>query len=374
MKMSLLYAIGDATRNAGAPGALAWARAAVSRWNFRVFVLVPVAMLWVFAAAPARADYDPMKVGTGKNACMDLMVNDTTRGRQIPVRIFLPPPAGLSDVKLDRPGAPGNTPAPVIVFSHGLGGSRQGCAYLGRHWSARGYAVVYVQHPGSDTTVWKGKPFREMMSSMQEAANGSNYLLRVKDVPAVLDQLEQWNREEGHILHRQLDLRKVGMSGHSFGAITTQAVSGQRTPGGRALFTDRRIRAAIAFSPSCPKKGRPEQAFGKVSIPWLLMTGTKDLSLIGGATIESRLGVFAAVPATGDKYEVVLHNAEHSAFTDRRLPGDKEERNPNHHRAILALSTAFWDAYLSDEAAAKAWLDGNGPESILEAKDRWRRK
>jgi len=76
----------------------------------------------------------------------------------------------------------------------------------------------------------------------------------------------------------------------------------------------------------------------------------------------------------GGKYELVLYDAEHSAFTDRALPGDKAQRNPNHHRAILALSTAFWDAYLGNNQAAKDWLDGNGPGSILEKKDRWQKK
>jgi hypothetical protein len=41
-------------------------------------------------------------------------------------------------------------------------------------------------------------------------------------------------------------------------------------------------------------------------------------------------------------------------FTERPLPGDREQRNPNHHRAILALRTAFWDAYLCIDAAAQA--------------------
>jgi hypothetical protein len=58
-------------------------------------------------------------------------------------------------------------------------------------------------------------------------------------------------------------------------------------------------------------------------------------------------------------------------FTDRALPGDKEPRNPNHHRVILALSTAFWDAYLRDDPAARAWLNGPGARSILEPDDRW---
>ena len=105
----------------------------------------------------------------------------------------------------------------------------------------------------------------------------------------------------------------------------------------------------------------------------MLMTGTKDLAPIGNADMKSRLAVFPALPP-GGKYEAVLYGAEHSAFTDRALPGDTERRNPNHHRVILALSTAFWDAQLRGNKAAKAWLDGDGPRSVLERNDQWQRK
>ena len=210
------------------------------------------------------------------------------------------------------------------------------------------------------------------MAAMREAAGPQNFLLRVKDVPAVLDQLERWNEMEGHALSGRLDLKRVGMSGHSFGAVTTQAVSGQTNA--RVSFNDSRIKAAIAFSPSGPRGGGdPKQAFGSVKIPWLLMTGTNDEAAIGGVGVESRLSVFPALPA-GGKYELVLDKAEHSAFTDRALPGDKAKRNSNHHRASLAISTAFWDAYLRDDQAAKDWLDGEGPRSVLQKEDRWQRK
>ena len=75
----------------------------------------------------------------------------------------------------------------------------------------------------------------------------------------------------------------------------------------------------------------------------MLMTGTKDLAWVGRADMKSRLAVYPALHGA-PKYELVLHNAEHSVFTDRPLPGDREKRDPNHHRVILALSTAFWDA------------------------------
>ena len=73
------------------------------------------------------------------------------------------------------------------------------------------------------------------------------------------------------------------------------------------------------------------------------------------------------------KYEVVLFDAEHSVFMDHALPNDTEPRNPNHHRVILALSTAFWDAYLRGDANALAWLTGPGPRSVMEAQDEWKR-
>ena len=153
------------------------------------------------------------------------------------------------------------------------------------------------------------------------------------------------------------------MSGHSFGAVTTQAVSGQAFGRAGARFTDARIRAAIAFSPSSPRRGDAAAAFGAVKIPWMLMTGTKDTAPIGDADVASRLAVFPSLPP-GSKYELVLADAEHSAFGDRPLPGDRAARNPNHHRAILALSTAFWDAHLRGFEAAREWLDGTGARSV----------
>jgi predicted dienelactone hydrolase len=312
----------------------------------------------LLAIVPIGHAYDPLalpQAAPGKPA--DFTVKDTARKRDIPLRVYLPAE---------------NKPVPVVLFSHGLGGSRENNPYLGRHWAARGYVAVFLQHPGSDDSVWKDKPAAQRMSAMQAAASGENFLLRAGDVTAALDQLTKWNAAEGHALAGRMDLMKVGMSGHSFGAQTTQAVSGQRFPGGPSL-TDERIRAAIAFSPNAPKRGDPKDAFGAVRIPWLLMTGTKDLGVIGGATVESRLAVFPAL-APGDKYELVLHDAEHSAFGDRALPGESGQRNPNHHRVILALSTAFWDTHLRGDEAAKSWLNGAAPRAVMEEKDRWRKK
>jgi predicted dienelactone hydrolase len=316
-------------------------------------------LLLLTSASTQGSGYDPLALpAAGAHGMLDLTVHDSKRQRSIPIRVYLPQALPA---------------APVVLFSHGLGGSREGSGYLGEHWAGRGYVSVFLQHPGSDTEVWKDVPGGKRMQAMREAASTQNLLLRVKDVSAVLDQLDQWHSTDGHVLRGRLNLRKVGMSGHSFGAVTTQAVSGQQTERGKAPFTDRRIAAAVIMSPSTPRRGTPKAAFGKVALPWMLMTGTNDTAPIGGADMASRLAVFPALPA-GGKYELVLFGAAHSAFTDRDLAGSRESRDPNHHRAILALSTAFWDTFLVGNPSAKQWLNGDGPYSILQDKDRWQTK
>ena len=312
------------------------------------------------AQASSRTAYDPMVVAAGAPiAHLDLDVRDAARNRTIPIRMYRPRTS---------------SPAPVVLFSHGLGGARTNNAYLGTHWAARGYIAVFLQHPGSDESVWKDVGPARALAAMRKAASAENFMLRVADVPAVLDALATWNGERGHQLAGAFDMSRVGMSGHSFGAVTTQAVSGQAFPRQRADTRDARIDAALILSPSVPQQGDAMSAFGAVTTPWLLMTGTRDVGRIGGATVDDRLAVYPALPP-GSKYELVLFDAEHSAFGDRSLPGEKDGvRNPNHHRAILALSTAFWDAYLLGNSHARAWLDGAPARAVLEAKDRWQRK
>src|ERR1700682_4529116 len=206
--------------------------------------LVFIFWLLLMVSAPAviptiDAAYDPLLLDKYQPAPRDLTVRYTRRSRDIPIRVYLPKE---------------NKPAPVVLFSHGLGGSREGSAYLGNHWAARGYVAVFLQHPGSDDSVWKDNPPAQRLAAMKAAADLENFMLRVDDVRAVLDQLGQWNQAAGNPLSGRLDMKRIGMSGHSFGAVTTQAVSGQRFVRGTEV-TDPRIKAAVIMSPSGPRSG-----------------------------------------------------------------------------------------------------------------------
>ena len=326
-----------------------------------------VFLLFIFAsriasgaplARAAPAIYDPLAGAQTAPQPLDLTVNDAKRAREIPLRVYLPAQTAAT---------------PVVLFSHGLGGTREAATYLGNYWAAHGYVAVFMQHPGSDDGVWKNLPIRQRMAALKKAGNLENFLLRVGDVAAVLDQLEIWNPGTDNPLAGRLDMNRVGMAGHSFGAVTTEAVSGQTANFG-AGFTDKRIKAALILSPSAPQNGDANRAFGAIKIPWLLMTGTLDKSEIRGFDADSRLKVFPALPADGQKYQLILNKAEHSAFVDARMARDTQPRNPNHHRAIEAISTAFWDAYLRNDASAKTWINGDDVRGVLEAGDVWEAK
>jgi len=317
----------------------------------RPFRTALAAMLLLSGTALA---YDPLKVPEGEIVSKTFDLKDTAREREIPLRVYLP-----QDTK----------PAPVILFSHGLGGSRDNNPYLGNHWAKRGYVVVFVQHAGSDESVWKEAETGQRMVAMRKAASLESLMGRVKDIPSVIDALTRWNAEKDHPLGGRMDLEHLGMSGHSFGAVTTQAVAGQAYAGGRVPFLEKRIDAAVMFSPSTPALGDPAKAFASVTIPCLLMTGTLDDSPIGNSTAADRLKVFPAL-VKAPAWQVVFDKGTHMSFGDRDLKGNSEAGN-RYHKPILALSTAFWDARLRGDKEAAAWLNGPEARSVLVTEDKW---
>jgi predicted dienelactone hydrolase len=273
---------------------------------------------------------------------------DAKRDRKVPVKLYIP--------------KSGNGPFPVIVFSHGLGGSREGYEYLGRCWASHGYVSVHLQHPGSDSTVWGNSPMTEAMPNLRKAAaNLDNAANRPLDVSFAIDQLEKLNLEDSPLKGR-LDLARVGMAGHSFGAFTTLAIAGQVFigVGGKEIsFADPRVKAATAMSSPVPvNKATLDRAFGKIKIPCLHMTGTEDSSPIGDTHPKDRRLPFDHITGAG-QYLLTFQGGDHMIFggASSRL---KPEQESAFKRLICESSTAFWDAYLKHNPSAKAWLANGG--------------
>lgn len=285
----------------------------------------------------------------------DLEPLDSDRNREVPVKIYLKPSSG---------------PQPVILFSHGLGGSRNASPYLGNHWAENDYIAVFVQHKGSDSSIRNGTGPGQRLMALKQAISLENVLARLEDISFVIDQLEIWNRDADHFLYGKLDLDHIGLSGHSYGANTTQSLMGQVSLL-RESPTDPRIDAFLPMSPSASPAMSPEKAFGKVFAPVLCMTGTKDNNPVSPTmTPESRQQVYEGLPA-GDKFQLVLKDAQHHAFAGSGQ--GSRFHIPHHHPAISELSTLFWDAYLKDDQEAKAKLQSDEARELagLMEEDVW---
>lgn len=278
--------------------------------------------------------------------------HDETRDRNVPVRIYCP--------------ATNAVPCPIILFSHGLGGSRDGYEYLGRHWASHGYVCVHPTHIGSDTGILRGnQPYRAMQKA---AADPQNAINRPKDISLVLDRMTAMNMSDATFKSR-LALDKVGIAGHSFGGYTSLASAGQTfvSPGGNAINRgDHRIRAAIAMSaPAKPRDAAVlKRMYASISIPCFHMTGTEDNGIVGGTRSADRRIRFDHMSGA-DNCLLILKGGDHMVFSGRRRRFGGGQKDARFHELILMSTTAFWQAYLRDSAAARTWLTGDGFKRAL---------
>jgi dienelactone hydrolase len=277
---------------------------------------------------------------------IDIDEFDAARNRPVPLRLYLPAEAGAA------------APLPLVVFSHGIGGSRLGYSYLGRHWAARGHASLHVQHVGSDRNLWRGNPLA-LLGRLQDAAQEAEAVARVADLRFGLDRVLAGAHGEW------LDARHIVAAGHSYGANTTLLAAGARVPRAGAMvdLRDERVRAAIVIS-APPFYGETALAdiLASVTVPSLHVTATEDVIRIPGyySGPEDRVAVFEAAGGT-PKVLAVFEGGSHSMFTDRAGTGGAL-LNPRVKAATQALTAAFLDQVLRGrDDALRDWPERFGP-------------
>jgi len=271
---------------------------------------------------------------------------------------------------------------PVIIFSHGLGGSREGYWPLAEAWASAGFVVIQPTHPGSDTKTLKdagilgmGAAARQAMADPDILAGRPHTITRLIDLlPTIQSHLSDF--------HGTLDATRVGVGGHSFGAWTTLAVAGvSYVIPGHASLMDARPLAFLALSPPGPGQVAPDTASARRAI--LVMTGTEDhqpsfLSPNDGIerNAEWREKMWRLLPA-GDAFLAVLTNAHHSAFSagqGARLSGDPQPElwmGP----ALNAITITWWKAQLLHDAGALACLSNGSVVPIADhERVRWEKR
>jgi len=296
---------------------------------------------------------------------LDIDWKDSARERTLPLKIRVPE---------------GDARAPLVIFSHGLGGSREGGNAWGEHWSANGYLVIHVQHPGSDETLWKGEGVGAPKQRMARGATPEQLLGRVDDVRFVIDELTRLQtRSDTPAWIKRVDLSRIAMTGHSFGARTTMALAGERFPGPIKSVADVRIGAFIAFSPTVQgaKKSWIER-YGSMTRPFLSVTGSIDGDVMGtGSTATKRAALFEAQNA-GDKYRVIFADGDHAVFNGgnvresawlNQVTGEEQKSTAAAtakviHDKASVITLKFLDAYLKGDAAAKSWLAAEAANTL----------
>lgn len=253
----------------------------------------------------------------------------------------------------------------MILFSPGLGRSRDDCAYLGRYWAASGYVAVFVQHKGSDDDVLQGvgRPRKQLRRAFDDPENIRD---RPRDLIFAINQLEIMHRDGGP-LGRRLDVQRIGVSGHDFGAQTALALAGQVLPGGIA-FVETRVKAVVAMSAPVPLGQVPlSVAYGDMRLPCLHITGTDDNSIVATTQANQRRLPFD-YSAGADQFLVTFQGADHMTYSGHVFALLNGRSDGMFQQMIARCSTAFWDAYLQDNAQAKRWLAEDGLRRMLGVK------
>jgi hypothetical protein len=313
------------------------------------------------AAAPAPAD----RFGPGPGAfaveAMDLDWLDQDRNRPVPVRVYFPK---------REPG-----PFPVVVFSSGLGAGRASFEFLGRHLASHGYVSVHVQHPGSDERIWQaGGDARETIKkTVNDPQTG---LARLLDLVFALDQVAAL-ASSSPVLRGRIDLRQVAVAGSNVGAWTALAAAGLAFAGKNgeeSSLPDPRVKAALLLMPP-PAAGpqRERLRFEHVKVPCLYLTAAAANE--SEAQAAARRLPFDQV--AGAEQVLVTYVA---AAADAGSPGPgtgaaagkgRPARGPGANREaqlrdpVATIATAFLDARLRHDAAAREWLLGGGLAAYL---------
>jgi dienelactone hydrolase len=371
--------------------------------------LVALTML-LAACASNDKKIDPNAAPVIKNP---YMMDGTT----IPVGVI--PAATLHDAQRNRdvelsieyPTKEG--PYPVIVFSPEYGGFRSNYVALSAFWAGHGYVVVKLSHADAGATrAALDKIMEERRVAQQQQQNRGrrdrnqqasqplsgafradpsqlweseqtpqDWQNRVADVRFVIDSLPRLVEQYPEIKDRA-DITKIGVSGHSYGALT-------------AIMTaevDPRVKAIEAMSPPGPLPDRSltPESFNAIRVPALFLTGSRDLGAVQSEDATWRKQAFDLSPA-GDKWYVSIQGAGRSAFTgnvgdfggyqpqttDAGYPvgrggpmgGGYGQQAPTQRTnapvvmgsggsgTVRTLSLAFFDAYLKNDKAGREYLD-----------------
>lgn len=293
-----------------------------------VVALLCSSALW---SQPAPPQPGPYRVLTIERT----VLHDPARDKDILIKVYYPD---------------GRGPFPVIIFSHGALASKDAYFTLGQFWASHGYVCIHPSHSDSIADYGFRGTLRQAISDPQGWEN------RPKDISFILDSLPRV-RSFAPQLAGKLDLRHIGVGGHSFGAYTASLTGGAAIllPGKDRprSFLDRRVSAIVMLSPQGEGiMGLTPNSWDELRLPMLLMFGSRDFGPFDQPA-KWRSEPFAKAPPTGNKYEVEIVGAKHMDFTGPAACGEATDEV---FQTVEQETLAFWNAYLKQDRQALQYL------------------
>jgi len=194
----------------------------------------------------------------------------------------------------------------VILFSHGALSAPWKYEKLIKQWVAAGYDVHAPLHVDSTDHPQK-----------EQYKGRLSWKARLEDIARLADEYGS----DGYI-----------MAGHSYGGLLALTKGGAKAeiPEGFAdSLVDERVRVVIALSPPAAIPGFIEkEAYGGISVPALIQTGTRDIFPGSTAGWQPHLDAYEMAKPGGHRYALVLEGVDHyfgGAICRPELPGPKQE-------------------------------------------------
>lgn len=322
-------------------------------------------------ANPHRTRLDIRQAGnfTWEKSSFELI--DPQRDRRFPVDLYLPRSSGK---------------VPLVVISHGLGGSRSSFDYLARHLASYGFAVAVPEHPGSNA-----EQIQALINGLaSEVAPPEELIDRPLDIQRLLDYLSK-------TYGNRLNMQQVGVLGQSFGGYTALALAGANLNFERLqescnpdrlslnlslllqcratvlaaetdVLQDQRISAAIAINPITSTLFGPTE-MAKIQVP-ILMVASSDDSI--APALPEQIEPFTWLTPRY-KYLALLKNGSHfSTIAESaagggvfQIPASAVGPDPTIAFAYLrALTLAFFKVHLAQESQYQQYLTASYAQSI----------
>nr|WP_316641898.1 hypothetical protein [uncultured Roseateles sp.] len=306
--------------------------------------------------------------------------------------------------------------AALIVYLPGLGEAPQAGELWRMAWARAGYAVLSVQLLADDANAWQSELARtgEFSALGRQRFADAAMLHRLQALTTVLQQA---SREAADPVWKAVDLSAIALAGFDLGAYTAMVAAGEQLPGQAAPTLPMPVTAVLALSPYA-QSGAGADRYRALRMPVLSVTASQDfdpLDLMPDTRLRRQ--PFEQMP-TPDKYLLALAGGGHALLAGNpqllkerasreaaggehrgggrqggsqggppggggmgghkggRRGGGGGEGGPEQGNrteqgqrpsanmtllssAVQSVSTAFLDAYLGREPAARQWLDSS---------------